>query len=111
MIYCEERTFCQAVTEKLAERTDQTWLKLWQSLNAATKRGLTSIRDEEELSEGKIFLLLNELMPANSTLFTGNSMPIRDLDTFFFTNDKEYYRSWPIAVPMELMEWFQLRSV
>lgn len=88
MIYCEERIFCQAVTEKLAERTDQTWLKLWQSLNEATKRGLTSIRNEEELSEGKIFLLLNELMPANSTLFTGNSMPIRDLDTFFFTNDK-----------------------
>lgn len=88
MIYCEERTFCQAVLEKLENSTDQKWLQLWQTVNQATKRGLASIRDEVELSEGKLFLLLNELMPENSTLFAGNSMPIRDLDTFFFTNEK-----------------------
>lgn len=88
MIYCEERAFCNGLLELLDRCEDQSWLKLWQDVNEATKSGLVSIRDEEELSEGKLFLLLHELLPANSTLFVGNSMPIRDLDTFFFTNEK-----------------------
>lgn len=88
MIYCEESAFCYGVIEQIDHRENQSWLQLWQSVNKATKRGLASIRDEAELSEGKLFLLLNDLMPMNSTLFVGNSMPIRDLDTFFFTNEK-----------------------
>lgn len=89
MIYCEEQLFCQAMVEKVDQMADQRWLKKWQMVNEAMKRGLASIRDEVELSEGKLFLLLNELMPANSTLFVGNSMPIRDVDTFFFNTDKK----------------------
>ena len=88
MIYCEESAFCYGVLEQMDRSEEQSWLQLWQEVNAATKRGLASIHDEVELSEGKLFLLLNELMPTNSTLFAGNSMPIRDLDTFFFTNEK-----------------------
>lgn len=88
MIYCEESAFCYGVIEQIDHRENQSWLQLWQSVNKATKRGLASIRDEAELSEGKLFLLLNDLLPMNSTLFIGNSMPIRDLDTFFFTNEK-----------------------
>lgn len=88
MIYCEESAFCYGVLEQIDHRENPSWLQLWQSVNKATKRGLASIRDEAELSEGKLFLFLNDLMPMNSTLFVGNSMPIRDLDTFFFTNEK-----------------------
>ena len=88
MIYCEESAFCYGVLDQMDRSEEQSWLQLWQEVNAATKRGLASIHAEVELSEGKLFLLLNELMPTNSTLFAGNSMPIRDLDTFFFTNEK-----------------------
>ena len=88
MIYCEEHAFCYGIMEQINQEEDTSWLQLWKAVNEATKRGLASIHDEVELSEGKLFLLLNELMPMNSTLFVGNSMPIRDLDTFFFTNEK-----------------------
>ena len=66
----------------------KNWLGLWQTVNGATKNALASIRDEAELSEGKLFALLQDMMPMESTLFVGNSMPIRDLDTFFLNNGK-----------------------
>ena len=34
------------------------------------------------------FYQLAELLPENSTIFVGNSMPIRDLDSFFHFNQK-----------------------
>ncbi|QNU03039.1 2-succinyl-5-enolpyruvyl-6-hydroxy-3-cyclohexene-1-carboxylic-acid synthase [Peribacillus butanolivorans] len=88
MIYCEEKDFCQRVCEKIPKATEKNWLGLWKTVNGATKNALSSIRDEVELSEGKLFSLLQDIMPIESTLFVGNSMPIRDLDTFFLSNEK-----------------------
>ncbi|AZV44833.1 2-succinyl-5-enolpyruvyl-6-hydroxy-3-cyclohexene-1-carboxylic-acid synthase [Peribacillus asahii] len=89
MIYSEVNTFCSDMLNQLSGIRDLTWLQRWQAVNTATKEALYSLRDDAELSEGKLFLLLNELMPTHSTLFVGNSMPIRDLDTFFFNNEKQ----------------------
>ncbi|MFB5282452.1 2-succinyl-5-enolpyruvyl-6-hydroxy-3-cyclohexene-1-carboxylic-acid synthase [Peribacillus sp. Hz7] len=89
MIYSEVSTFCSDMLNQLSGIRDVTWLQRWQAVNTATKEALYSLRDDAELSEGKLFLLLNELMPTHSTLFVGNSMPIRDLDTFFFNNEKQ----------------------
>ncbi|MBK5485059.1 2-succinyl-5-enolpyruvyl-6-hydroxy-3-cyclohexene-1-carboxylic-acid synthase [Peribacillus sp. TH16] len=88
MIYCEEKDFCQRVCGKIPNATEKNWLGLWQTVNGATKNALSSIRDEAELSEGKLFSLIQDMMPIESTLFVGNSMPIRDLDTFFLNNEK-----------------------
>ncbi|KRF65998.1 2-succinyl-5-enolpyruvyl-6-hydroxy-3-cyclohexene-1-carboxylate synthase [Bacillus sp. Soil768D1] len=88
MIYCEEKDFCQRVCKKIPKATEKNWLGLWKTVNGATKNALSSIGDEVELSEGKLFSLLQNMMPIESTLFVGNSMPIRDLDTFFLSNEK-----------------------
>ncbi|MGE7880254.1 2-succinyl-5-enolpyruvyl-6-hydroxy-3-cyclohexene-1-carboxylic-acid synthase [Peribacillus muralis] len=88
MIYCEERDFCQRVGEKITSAAGDEWLRLWQDVNGATKNALASVHDEAELSEGKLFALLADMLPPKSTLFVGNSMPIRDLDTFFMNNEK-----------------------
>ena len=57
-------------------------------INKLTKSQLAKINELEELSEGKLFYQLGELIPEGATLFVGNSMPIRDLDTFFHVNEK-----------------------
>jgi 2-succinyl-5-enolpyruvyl-6-hydroxy-3-cyclohexene-1-carboxylate synthase len=41
------------------------------------------------MSEAKLFHQLENLLPDEATLFVGNSMPIRDLDTFFHTQNKK----------------------
>src|SRR5690606_34289839 len=44
---------------------------------------------ESELEEGKAVYELINLLPMQSTVFVGNSMPIRDFDTFFHKNEKD----------------------
>jgi 2-succinyl-5-enolpyruvyl-6-hydroxy-3-cyclohexene-1-carboxylate synthase len=93
MIYCNEISFGKHIIELLETKPTDRWLTSWRTINNRTKDILRVIRDEDVLSEGKLFLLLNDLMPENSHLFVGNSMPIRDLDTFFFNNNKEIMTS------------------
>jgi 2-succinyl-5-enolpyruvyl-6-hydroxy-3-cyclohexene-1-carboxylate synthase len=88
MVYCDESHFCRNVSEHVEPREHSVYLEKWKSINEHTKMKLSSIRDIPELSEGKLFHLLADMLPEDATLFVGNSMPIRDLDSFFFANNK-----------------------
>jgi 2-succinyl-5-enolpyruvyl-6-hydroxy-3-cyclohexene-1-carboxylate synthase len=88
MVYCDESLFCRNISEYIEPREHTVYLEKWKSMNKHTKMKLSSIRDIPELSEGKLFHLFADMLPENATLFVGNSMPIRDLDSFFFTNKK-----------------------
>lgn len=46
------------------------------------------IGDFVEMSESRFFYQLAEMLPERADLFVGNSMPIRDLDSFFQNNTK-----------------------
>ena len=88
MIYCNETIFCEqllAVTEK---RESTEFLEKWQGVNNLTKANMALIKDSQKLSEGRLFYQLAEMLPDGATLFVGNSMPIRDLDSFFLNNRK-----------------------
>ncbi|HYK73800.1 MAG TPA: thiamine pyrophosphate-dependent enzyme, partial [Pseudoneobacillus sp.] len=63
-------------------------LQKWLTINEISKEQMLSIRDLTNMDEGKLFALLMDILPEESTLFVGNSMPIRDLDSFFFSNRK-----------------------
>jgi 2-succinyl-5-enolpyruvyl-6-hydroxy-3-cyclohexene-1-carboxylate synthase len=43
---------------------------------------------EDELFEGRVFTELANLVPDGTTLYVGNSMPVRDLDTFFWSGGR-----------------------
>jgi 2-succinyl-5-enolpyruvyl-6-hydroxy-3-cyclohexene-1-carboxylate synthase len=88
MIYADEVIFCQSISKLVEARESSDYLSTWQQLNLLAKQELNIIRDHQELSEGKIFSLIADLLPKKAALFVGNSMPIRDLDTFFHNNDK-----------------------
>jgi 2-succinyl-5-enolpyruvyl-6-hydroxy-3-cyclohexene-1-carboxylate synthase len=88
MIYCNETIFCQQLLSELKANKNQQYLHKWQALNHLTKENLTAIRDTAELSESRLFYQLAEMIPENANLFVGNSMPIRDLDSFFHNNRK-----------------------
>jgi len=62
-----------------------TWLRMWQRADLLTKQVLQEAIDNfEPLFEGRIFTELVRWLPSESTLYVGNSMPVRDMDTFFW---------------------------
>lgn len=88
MIYCDEAAFCYALNAVIEQEKSSDFLLKWKELNSFTKEHLMKIRESSDLNEGKVFYELFELLPEGATLFVGNSMPIRDLDTFFYSNSK-----------------------
>lgn len=88
MIFCHEAAFCDRLLSYLNGRRSSSYLHNWQQVNALTKETMSKVRDVTELSEGKLFYQLAEMLPEGATLFVGNSMPIRDLDSFFLNNKK-----------------------
>lgn len=88
MIFCQETSFCEKLLPYVKGNSSPQYLNDWQQVNTVTKESMTKVRELPELSEGKLFYQLAELLPEEATLFVGNSMPIRDLDSFFLTNGK-----------------------
>ncbi len=67
----------------------EAWLSDWQRADYVTRRALyDAMQDFPRLFEGRVFVELAELLPSDSTLFVGNSMPVRDMDTFFWGHEQ-----------------------
>ncbi|WP_071393754.1 2-succinyl-5-enolpyruvyl-6-hydroxy-3-cyclohexene-1-carboxylic-acid synthase [Bacillus tuaregi] len=88
MIYCQETLFCNEMAKRVVERHSSNYFQKWLTINMYTKKLIHKIDEAEELSEGKLFHQLAELLPEEAAIFVGNSMPIRDLDSFFHFNEK-----------------------
>ncbi|KGM46084.1 2-succinyl-5-enolpyruvyl-6-hydroxy-3-cyclohexene-1-carboxylic-acid synthase [Neobacillus niacini] len=88
MIYCNETIFCEQMLAVSETRTSLEFLDRWRAVNNLTKANMALIKDSQQLSEGRLFYQLADMLPDEATLFVGNSMPIRDLDSFFLNNHK-----------------------
>ncbi|HVB96548.1 MAG TPA: 2-succinyl-5-enolpyruvyl-6-hydroxy-3-cyclohexene-1-carboxylic-acid synthase [Chloroflexota bacterium] len=63
---------------------DISWSRRWERINGSTRRAIDRVFETfDEPFEGKVFAELAKLLPDGATIFAGNSMPVRDLDTFF----------------------------
>ena len=89
-VQVDPRAFCEALLSALPERprrgfdTASAWQHKWKRLNAQTRTALNDcLNGTPALSEPKVFAELDAVLPPGATLFAGNSMPVRDLDTFF----------------------------
>lgn len=91
MIHADPITFCRDLMTALPtiDLQDETWFSIWQRSDEVTRQALyAAIQDFSQPFEGRIFVELAELLPGDSTLFVGNSMPVRDMDTFFWGNER-----------------------
>ncbi|MGI9253024.1 MAG: 2-succinyl-5-enolpyruvyl-6-hydroxy-3-cyclohexene-1-carboxylic-acid synthase [Thermomicrobiales bacterium] len=65
------------------------WIAAWREAQTVTREALAqAVAADPEPFEGRVYSELAGLMPAGSTLVAGNSMPVRDLDTFFPGSDR-----------------------
>jgi 2-succinyl-5-enolpyruvyl-6-hydroxy-3-cyclohexene-1-carboxylate synthase len=70
-------------------RTDPDWLSGWQARDRAAGAAMRhSALEPGPLFEGRVFIELQENLPAGTTVVAGNSMPVRDLDSFIVPHAK-----------------------
>lgn len=89
MVYSDETIFCLQLADQIEEQEQSEWFSNWMLMNTQTKKVLESVQTDTSMNEGKVFAELINLIPSNSFLFVGNSMPIRDCDTFFHSNESK----------------------
>ncbi len=97
LLHANPAALCQRLVDALTQQNkseeiqlfvSQEWLDTWQSADRITQQTLQhAIQDFKELFEGRVFIELAGLLPDGTTLYVGNSMPVRDLDTFFWSNE------------------------
>lgn len=89
MLQADAGLLCAALAEALppalAEEPDRAaWRARWTAADRLARAALaTRLAALDELFEGKVFAELAGLLPDGAVLYAGNSMPVRDLDTFF----------------------------
>jgi len=97
LIHANPAALCQSLltaldqhakSEEIESSVSHEWLTTWQDADKVTRQTLQNvIQDFNELFEGRVFTELARLLPDGTTLYAGNSMPVRDLDTFFWCSE------------------------
>ncbi|MUK90043.1 2-succinyl-5-enolpyruvyl-6-hydroxy-3-cyclohexene-1-carboxylic-acid synthase [Ornithinibacillus sp. L9] len=90
-IYSDPVSFCTQLIEQGGDlKFSSNWLQTWKNMNHITKKHLTDVSGEA-LTEGSAVRKLISTLPNESSLYVGNSMAVRDVDTFFLTTSKNIY--------------------
>lgn len=88
-VFANSRLLCEDLVIMAQEaETDQTWLTTWQKLNETVIQELDTLT-EGAITEGEAVQQVVDFIPDEAVIFVGNSMPVRDLDTFFVPTDKQ----------------------
>jgi 2-succinyl-5-enolpyruvyl-6-hydroxy-3-cyclohexene-1-carboxylate synthase len=80
-----------AFAEELALRVDRPWQEAWLAASGAAEAAVDSFLEElgDELFEPRVHRDLAALLPGGSTVYVASSMPVRDLETFLPTSERE----------------------
>jgi len=94
LIHVDPVAFCQdflRIVDYHVDHVDTSqdapspWLATWQQHDQLAREALRlKLQEFEPLFEGRVFSELANLLPDGTNLFAGNSMPVRDLDSFFW---------------------------
>lgn len=88
-IYADPIAFCRQLIEKSQQEAPSTdWLNDWQQFNQIAKHHLSAGK-ENQITEGETVRGIAEVIPDGTTLYVGNSMAVRDADTFLMTSPKQ----------------------
>ncbi|UXO87230.1 MULTISPECIES: 2-succinyl-5-enolpyruvyl-6-hydroxy-3-cyclohexene-1-carboxylic-acid synthase [Bacillus] len=82
--------FVEAALNQAEKCEETSFLNRWQNANSSFRTHAARYSDEDLSFEGNVYRQLQHLLPKESVLFIGNSMPIRDVDTFFETQSKPF---------------------
>ncbi|WP_152655017.1 2-succinyl-5-enolpyruvyl-6-hydroxy-3-cyclohexene-1-carboxylic-acid synthase [Oceanobacillus sp. CFH 90083] len=87
-IYADPEQLCRQLIKKAPdEQKSAAWLREWQRYNQIAKDYLLS-GEEAQVTEGEAVRGMAEVIPDQTTLYVGNSMAVRDVDSFFMVSPK-----------------------
>jgi 2-succinyl-5-enolpyruvyl-6-hydroxy-3-cyclohexene-1-carboxylate synthase len=100
LIHVDPVAFCQDflrmvdyhIDHDTSQGTASPWLTIWKQRDKLARETLrVKLQEFELLFEGRVFNELSNLLPDGTNLFAGNSMPVRDLDSFFWDSQQHVH--------------------
>ncbi len=90
VVHADAASLCAGIVERVKARGHdhrgdaEGWVAHWRAADGRARAAMASYMAKlDEPLEGKVFSELADLLPDGATLYAGNSMPVRDLDTFY----------------------------
>ncbi len=69
---------------------EKEWLARWRDANSAARVAIATALPDHQRFEGDVFRDLAGILPDGATLVVGSSMPVRDLDTFLPSTERDW---------------------
>lgn len=86
-IYADPCLLCEDIVKFTGNlQRNKRWLNTWKKMNDIAKKHILH-NDPETITEGTAVKSLLQIIPKDSILYVGNSMAVRDLDTFFMNTE------------------------
>jgi len=82
VVHADPAAVC-AVIARSTGNAEPSWLETWQRAESATRSGIRKALPEAVATEPSVIVDLAGEAPESATLVAGNSMPVRDFDSFF----------------------------
>ena len=73
---------CEGLTERIAHAASSTWCEAFSHEEQRAARLMNDMTEMKQCLEAQVVNSLVQTLPPNSVLFAGNSLPIRELDSF-----------------------------
>ena len=91
VVRADAAELCAALGTRLPARSGASaWLGDWVDTSTVLRQAIDDELSalEEEILEGKLFPILAERLPPQTLVILGNSMPVRDADTFLGSGER-----------------------
>ncbi|MGH7856795.1 MAG: thiamine pyrophosphate-dependent enzyme, partial [Candidatus Binatia bacterium] len=100
VVHADPASLCALLAERVGDGVRQetcgapplrrAWADSWVAASGTVRAALDEILDAEKGPfEGKVFTVLERLLPDGAALHVGNSTPVRDADTFLGGSEKD----------------------
>lgn len=84
----DARSAAVALREAVSGERDGAWLDEWRARDARARRALSDYAlAAPDPFEGRAVVELQRALPPGATIFAGNSMPVRDVDSFLASDE------------------------
>ena len=85
----DPRSAANALREELSGQVNGDWLTQWRERDARARRSLDAYAlAAADPFEGRAVVELQRALSPGATIFAGNSMPVRDVDSFLASDEK-----------------------